>query len=340
MMSFGQGLLHVILVLTLYVHACTSMDCQLNPLDSNGVALTIAVGHEGKFSNIQQAIDSIPSGNDKWIRIYITYGSYKEKIKIPKDKGCLYMEGESQGNTQTTISWGDHDSTDQSSTFTAVPDNIVLKNLRVENTYGLYSKEPLKQAVAVRLLGDKYAIVNCSFIGLQDTLWDGSGRHYFKGSYISGVVDFIWGSGQSIYEDCTLNVDLKSSYPPRTEGVIVAQGRESESEGDGFVFKWCKITGGPTMLGRGYRPYSRVIFYQCHFPNTILPQGWDAWTGQGNEHKLTFVEADNNGPGADLSKRVPWLKKMSAEELSKFTDLSYINSDGWMAKLPPNYLKW
>lgn len=58
----------------------------------------------------------------------------------------------------------------------------------------------IKPAVAARILGDKSAFFECGFVGLQDTLFDGHGRHYFKSCYIEGAIDFIFGFAQSYYE--------------------------------------------------------------------------------------------------------------------------------------------
>jgi len=55
------------------------------------------------------------------------------------------------------------------------------------------------QAVALRSGGDKAAFYNCRLIGFQDTLCDDKGRHFFKNCYIEGTVDFISGSGKSLY---------------------------------------------------------------------------------------------------------------------------------------------
>jgi len=64
--------------------------------------------------------------------------------------------------------------------------------------------DPLIQAVAALIGGDKASFYNCSFIGNQDTLCDYIGRHYFHNCFIEGAVDFIFGFGQSIYEVCPI----------------------------------------------------------------------------------------------------------------------------------------
>ena len=56
-----------------------------------------------------------------------------------------------------------------------------------------------EQAVALRIAGDKSAFYNCRFLGFQDTLCDDKGRHLFKDCYIEGTVDYIFGSGKSLY---------------------------------------------------------------------------------------------------------------------------------------------
>lgn len=51
--------------------------------------------------------------------------------------------------------------------------------------------------------------------------------------------------------------------------------------------------------------------------------------------QLTFAEANCIGAGADISQRVPWIKTLNQNEVDSFTSLTYIDGDGWMAKLPP-----
>lgn len=55
------------------------------------------------------------------------------------------------------------------------------------------------QAAALRISGDKASFYNVKFHGYQDTLCDDKGKHLFKDCYIEGTVDFIFGSGKSIY---------------------------------------------------------------------------------------------------------------------------------------------
>ena len=53
--------------------------------------------------------------------------------------------------------------------------------------------------MALRMSGDKAAFYNCKLFGFQDTVCDDRHRHLFKDCLIQGTVDFIFGSGKSLY---------------------------------------------------------------------------------------------------------------------------------------------
>lgn len=163
----------------------------------------------------------------------------------------------------------------------------------------------MRTAVAAKISGDKSSFYRCGFLGLQDTLWDVQGRHYFKLCSIQGAVDFIFGSGQSIYEVnktsvfCTLywtilnkiqiwiwvlnslqrcTISVIAGVLDGLAGFITAQSRSSPYETNGFVFKDCKIIGhGKTFLGRAWRDYARVVFYNTTMSDVVVPEGWSPW---------------------------------------------------------------
>ncbi|KAJ8447086.1 hypothetical protein Cgig2_022815 [Carnegiea gigantea] len=249
---------------------------------------------------IKDAVNATPSGNDQWIRIYVDSGTYWEQVKIWSDQECIVLEGHSREDTI-----------------------IAFENEKED----FREDKQVKQAVAISVYGDKSAFYNCGFIGYQDTLWDVQGRHFFKDSYIEGAIDFIWGDGQSIYEDCSVNVT--------GDGYITAQGRDSPSDSGGFVFIRGSIYGnGSTYLGRAYASHSTVIFRQTFLSNVVNPLGWDAWDYTGQESKFTYTEINCTGEGADTSKRVAWEKTLSASEASKYTTELFIDHDNWISQLP------
>ncbi|KAF8387650.1 hypothetical protein HHK36_026304 [Tetracentron sinense] len=298
-----------------------AVDCSLHDSGDSRVAYTVSVTQtgEGNFQTIQAAIDSIP-----------------EKVTIPLDKPCILLEGD--GRRWTAITWDDHDQTNSSATFTSYPDNFVARDITFMNTYNhkaiIINDNSRTPAVSARIYGDKSSFHNCAFIGLQDTLWDATGRHYFNSCYIEGAVDFIFGSGQSIYENCEINVTA-ALLEPYVRGYITAQGRNSEDDPSGFVFRLGIIHGsGQAYLGRAYGAYSRVIFYGTTLSGVVASEGWDAWHYSGHEGNVLYAEASCNGAGANISQRVEWEKQLNLSELTELTSLSFIDQDGWLAKQP------
>ncbi|XP_010264153.1 PREDICTED: probable pectinesterase 55 [Nelumbo nucifera] len=317
-------------------------DCKINAADPSKVAYTITVdtSGSGNFVKIQDAIDSIPSGNDQWIRIFVNSGTYVEKILVPEDKPCILLQGASSRSTR--IFWQAHHMTNTSATFTSWAENLVAKDITFQNGYNRpvisanSDDRNRRQAVAAEIIGDKSAFYRCGFIGLQDTLWDVQGRHYFKECYIEGAVDFIFGNGQTIYEKCYLNVSAGNlRYSNDLPGFVTAQGRFSADEPTGFVFNMCALSGtGLVYLGRAYGPYSRVIFHNTAMSGIVVPEGWDAWNYKGQEDRFTYAEANCRGPGSITSNRVAWEKKLSRSELRALTSLSFIDQEGWLSKQP------
>ncbi|CAH2070632.1 unnamed protein product [Thlaspi arvense] len=280
----------VCLMVILMVHGSHAEDYYGRKDGNSGqIANTITgdLNGAGNYKTVQNAINSIPLQNQNWTLILIKNGIYKEKVRIPQDKGFIYMQG--GGIEKTIIAYEkEHLLTDATATFTSFSDNIIISGITFKNTYNINLKtslrRPIKPAVAARMLGDKYVVIDSSFDGFQDTLFDGLGRHYYKNCVITGGIDFIFGYAQSIFEGCTLNVTMGFYEPKNPYGSITAHGRQSLIENGAFVFKDCTVTGnGKALLGRAWKPYARVI-YRCQISDSILPIGWDAWEAKGQEY--------------------------------------------------------
>ncbi|KAF3485788.1 hypothetical protein F2Q69_00056203 [Brassica cretica] len=179
--------------------------------------------------------------------------------------------------------------------------------------------------------------LNCGFLGLQDTLWDVQGRHLFKNCYIEGAIDFIFGSGQSIYEDCHIHATAGVLASIVNFGYITAQARWSLKDPSGFVFVRGSVTGTMNVyLGRAYGPFSRVIFFQTDLASVVVPQGWFPWNYAGHESRFTYAEVECKGEGSHLSRRVPWINKdVSTLAKDQFATYSFIDQDGWLSSIPP-----
>ncbi|XP_020264093.1 probable pectinesterase 55 [Asparagus officinalis] len=312
---------------------------------SQPISKTITVDLNGlaDFNTIQDAINSIPDSNNEWIKIHINQGTYTEKVTIPYQKSYIILEGD--GSNETFIQWGDHEPIIRpdldadikiswnTATFLSLADNVILSALTFKNTY--QDLDNPQNAVAALINGDKTSVYGCSFIGIQDTLSDLCGRHYFRDCSVEGIVDFIFGYGQSIYEGCTLNT-VSSGVPV---GYVTAQGRQQSNDPNGFVFKNCHIGGSAeAYLGRGWGNYSRVLFYQTYMENIIVPKGWIDWRAGYGGNFTTFAESDCIGPGSNTSGRVKWEKELSDDDVKKLTSIStFINSDNWLDQQPNDY---
>ncbi|MCL7039930.1 hypothetical protein MKW94_001150 [Papaver nudicaule] len=118
-------------------------------------------------------------------------------------------------------------------------------------------------------------------------------------------------------------------------GYITAQGKDSTENKSAFVFKDCDVIGsGNIYLGRPWRCHSTVLFYGSNFSSAVVPQGWSIWNCHGHENEITYAEHGCYGPGANTSKRVPWMKTLSLQTVSRMSSLSFINRKGWIERQP------
>ncbi|RVW39208.1 putative pectinesterase 29 [Vitis vinifera] len=303
--------------------------------DAQSVIVVDKSGH-GNFSTVQEAIDSVPENNTRWIRIRINPGIYSEKVIVPKEKQFIFLEGKSRRTT--IIQWRDAGNSKNSSSFILHADNFAASYITFKNTYNILipsnNGTRMTWAPAILVDADKVSFYKCGFSSLQDTVTDDRGRHLYKNCFIQGAVDFIWGGGQSVFQTCVINVlGTAIGLGP---GFITAQARGSLEDPSGFVFKFGQVIGtGQTYLGRPYTSFSRVIFYKTNFSPIIVPEGWSPWNQGSHLNTVTFVEADCMGEGANKGKRIQWLKKLSTKDLNVFVKSpDFIDKEMWLEKIP------
>ncbi|XP_047943996.1 probable pectinesterase 53 isoform X2 [Salvia hispanica] len=273
----------------------------------------------GDFTSIQDAIHSLPTINLVRVVIKVHAGLYTEKVEIPPFKSYVTIEG--AGADTTVVQWGDTAQSQPlgtygSATFAVNSPFFIAKNITFKNTAPVPEPGAVgKQAVAFRISADTAVLVGCKFLGAQDTLYDQLGRHYYKDCYIEGSVDFIFGSGLSLFENCHVHA-IASRV-----GAVTAQGRSSILDESGFSFVKCKVTGsGALYLGRAWGPFSRVVFSYTYMDNIIIPKGWTVFYGQ---YKCT-------GEGAKFAGRVAWSRELTDEEAKPFISLNFIDGTEWI----------
>ncbi|KAL3714011.1 hypothetical protein ACJRO7_006023 [Eucalyptus globulus] len=286
----------------------------------------------GDFKTVTEAINSIPAGNSQRVIVSIAGGVYKEKITIERTKPFVTLYGSPNDMPKLTYSGtAQQYGTVDSASIIVESDYFVGANLIIENSAPRPDgKAAGGQAVALRTSGDKAAFYNCRMLGFQDTLCDDRGFHFFKDCYIEGTVDFIFGSGTSIY----LNTELRVLGDGGLS-VITAQARQSNTEDTGYSLVHCSITGtgNGTFLGRAWMPSPRVIFSYTDMSSVINPLGWSDNFHPERQSTVTFAEYKCSGEGSTPAGRAKFAKQLSDAEVQTFISLSYIVGSKWL--LPP-----
>ncbi|OIR00113.1 pectinesterase A precursor [mine drainage metagenome] len=282
--------------------------------------IIVAQDGTGKYRSVQQAIDAVPSGNNKPVTIFIKKGIYKEKIIVDARKNFINLIGEDKENTiltfnnhaSTKLENGDTVNTWTSASFFVYADDFRAENITFENNAGFTAG----QAVALRVEGNRASFFSCKMIGFQDVLFlSGSGvKQFFKDCYIEGTTDFIFGAATAVFINCHIHSKKNSHVTAASTNNIIPFG---------FVFFNCKLTADSAInkvsLGRPWSPTASVTYINCWLENHIIPEGWNNWKNPANEATARFAEYHSVGPGANVAARVKWSKQLSDEEIKRYT---------------------
>lgn len=276
----------------------------------------VAQDGTGDYKTIQEAINSSKSFPYERITIYVKNGTYKEKIKVHEWNTKISLIGESKEHT--IITYDDYfkkmglgrNSTFYTYTLLVEGDDFIAKNLTIENSSG-----EVGQAVALSVISDRVAIINCNLLGHQDTLYaSGTGKQYYKDCYIEGTTDFIFGNATAYFENCELR-SKKDSY--------ITAASTPEDSAYGYVFEKCRLTAeagvSKVYLGRPWRVHAKTVFIDCELGDHILPEGWHNWSKPEAEQTTFYAEFQNRGIGFKPKKRVSWSHQLKSSEVNKFT---------------------
>ncbi|KAH0451133.1 hypothetical protein IEQ34_018432 [Dendrobium chrysotoxum] len=319
------------------VNICDDFARNILPPATN-ISSTLCVDRNGccNFTSVQSAINVVNDSSQMRTIIWINKGIYIEKVTIPKTKVNVTLQG--QGMESTAIVWNDtansSGGTFYSASLSVFGANFIAKNISFMNVAPIAKPgDKGAQAVAIRVAGDQAAFWGCGFFGAQDTLHDDSGRHYFKECYIQGSIDFIFGDARSLYENCQL-ISMASPVPAGLKminGAVTAHGRVSKDENTGFAFVNCSIGGtGRILLGRAWRPFSRVIFAFTSMTDIISPEGWNDFNDPLRDQTVFYGEYKCSGTGANQTLRAPYVLKLNDTQAASFLNSSYVDGDQWL----------
>lgn len=287
----------------------------------------VATDGTGDFTSVQQAIDAAPAGRTSPWLIFVKAGSYKEVVSIPKDKPFIHLIGQDKERTvihnalnvggkpqpgtpaKDTAYWACSVHNPASpvykaggSVVTVEANDFYTTGISYVNDYGVGSQRG-PQALAMKSRGDRAGFFDCKLRSFQDT-WmttqNDSYRHYVKDCFIEGAVDYFYGGGDALLENCTL-------YNVRRGSVIVAPCHDKARWG--YVFRNCTIDGNAeaardakTALGRPWHNSPRAVYIHTTMRIPIAPRGW---SDMGAIPAL-FAEYDSrnaDGSPVDLSQR-------------------------------------
>ncbi|KAF5784540.1 putative pectinesterase [Helianthus annuus] len=291
--------------------------------------ITVDVKGSEKFTSIQDAIDSVPDGNQDWVLIHVKKGTYREKVRIPREKGHIFLRG--SGRTKTVIVWSQScENNYESSTFKVDADDFIAFGISFKNDAPTgIANTSHNQSVAAYVGGDKAAFYSCGFYSSHNTLLDNEGRHYYDRCYIQGAIDIIFGQARSVFHECEIFVIADQRI--EIQGSVTAHTRTSANENTGFVFLKGRIYGiGHAFLGRPKGDHSRVVFAKTYLSKSIIPQGWSDWNHHGSLEHVYHAEYNCHGPGSSTAGRAPWLKKLSGQEAAPFLSTDFIDGKQWL----------
>ena len=296
----------------------------------NPDTIVVARDSTGEFRTVDEAIEVCRAFMDYHKVIYIKKGTYKEKLIIPSWLQNIELCGEDA--EQTIITYDDHANvkillgtaeprlqpmgTFRTYTLKIEGNDITLKNLTIEN-----NSARLGQAVSLHTEGDRIKVINCRIIGHQDTIYTGVAgtRLFFKGCYICGTTDFIFGPSTAWFEDCIIE-SLINSY--------VTAASTPKDQPYGYIFNNCRLIASEGVdkvyLGRPWRDYGYTLFMNCDLGHHIRPEGWHHWEKQ-REQTARYLEYNNRGEGAVTKGRAAWSRQLTKKEAELITPASVFN---------------
>lgn len=275
-------------------------------------------------------------------KIILGEGVFREKVEI----SIPDIEIVGQGAEKTRIVFGDYAKkldeqgreyvTFRTYTAAVLAPRVTLRELAVEND--ALSPEIKGQEVALTVYADAFFAESCRFVSTQDTVFcgplppdlierydgflkdelrsAGSQKQIFKHCEILGNVDFIFGCGDALFEDC----EICSVHDIRGHGYTAAPAH-SENQDIGFVFHRCRFThgegvaDGSIFLARPWRDYGKCSFISCEYDGHIAAEGFDKWNDTERDKTARFAEYPEKPEG-----RVPWSGVISSSEKDRLLE--------------------
>lgn len=276
------------------------------------------------YSTVQAAVDSVPSSNNERVVILIKEGNYKEYLRVASPYITLIGEDREKVNINfydpdITIPGG---STAERCAIYIKPSatGFAAENLSFENTYEYKGDGSLSNESedAVRVDADEATFVNVKLIGYQDTLQTNTNHQYFYKCYITGNVDFIYGTdSRTLLEDC----DIVFRYNANKNSGYVTAPKTDIKYKYGYIFNNCRITaeegcsGTKYLLARPWGADAAATFINTYMSDIINKTETYADMSGNSYRNARFKEYYSYGGGYAINGNRPQIAKAQAEEM-------------------------
>ncbi len=312
------------------------------------------------YRTIGAALEAIPQNGIGRTTIFVKNGRYREKLTV--ERPFITLRGESRDGTVLTYDaaagqpspGGGTYGTRGSYTLRVIAPDFRAEDLTIENAFDYATNAAKSDSDATKLRGsqgvalmtdmdaDRSSFVNVKITGNQDTLFPNAGRSWFYRSEIRGNVDFIFGAGRAVFDDCDI---ISLDRGSQTNNGYVTAPSTPAAQQYGFLFTHSRFKKEkPTMaansvtLGRPWHPFanpavnSSAVFIDNWMDDHIGAKGWDRMSSVDSAGTRTwyepadarFFEFGTRGPGAVSS---PSRKVLSAEQAAQYTVANVLG--GW-----------
>ena len=219
-----------------------------------------------------------------------------------------------------------------------IADGVEETGILPARTYALdvTSKAATERSTALIVEADRSEFKNCTMIGSQDTLYMGDSTHtYYKNCKIEGNTDYIFGSGNAVFDGCELRF---CGYSDTGMGGYITAGRSNnKTDYVGYIFRDCTISNKDGMkhasgyFGRPWDAGADIAFINTVVENAdaISAEGWTSMSGvaptAAKYKEYNTILAD--GTPVDTTGRVTGvMEEAAAKDLYTNAKTAYL---GW-----------
>ncbi len=231
----------------------------------------VKAGDGTHLMNTLDVVNSLPADQGR-AYIFLPDGTYDlgNEVLTPISRDNVSIIGQSMDKT-IIVNEAPVEGIGVSATFLITGTGTYMQDLTLKNAYDYYNKSTSDgRAVVIQDKGNHTICKNVRLLSYQDTYYsNANGDYYFENSDIHGTVDFICGSGDVFFNECTLTVEERNADGSGECTLTAPSTDTSKGDSYGYVFNNCTINSLAEKFnfGRAWNNDPR-----CAYLNTTLLQ--------------------------------------------------------------------